>query len=182
MWRACTRLNRFSPGNEKHKSHILFVLLKRSIYTVRRVFNMLGWGGQGWGWGNYRLRGPRLSGAPPSRSETPEKKKKQRIKKGRRGQNEEARKRNPESSVSTERVALVHLPVRPRAAGGAERGRWVKSLCITKGGGGGGAAAGSQIEVGGGSAPPLPSAEGAISPDWSSYSRSQRSCNRSGSG
>lgn len=146
MWRACTRLNRFSPGNEKHKSHILFVLLKRSIYTVRRVFNMSGrgGGGKGVGGGNYRLRGPRLSGAPPSRSETPEKN--QRIKKGRRGQNEEARKRNPESSVSTERVALVHLPVRPHAAGDAERGCWVKSLCITKGGGGRGRGSGRKSD------------------------------------
>lgn len=73
--------------------------------------------------------GPRLSGAPPSRSETPEKPK---NKKRRRGKTN-SKKRNPEFSISTEWVALVHLPVLPHATGDAERGCWVKSLCITKG-------------------------------------------------
>lgn len=70
--------------------------------------------------------------------------KNQRIKKGRRGETN-SKKRNPEFSISTDWVALVHLPVLPHATGDAERGCWVKSLCITKGEGGGGAVAGSQI-------------------------------------
>lgn len=145
----------------------MFVLLKRSIYTVRRVFNMSG---------IIIVSGGRASQA--RHRLVRRRQKTQRIKKGTGGvggAKQTSRKGTQNSPflqngwLSSTFQFFLTQQVMPR-------GCWVQSLCITKGEGGGGAVAGSQIEVwGGGSAPPLPSAEGAISPDWSSYSRSYRS-------
>lgn len=47
-----------------------------------------------------------------------------------------SKKRNPEFSISTERVALVHLPVLPHATGEAEGLLGKKSVHNERGGGG----------------------------------------------